>query len=325
MSESITCPNCKSVFPPDEIDGKVQCPNCSTYITVEAVSAGAEERMAPPAGGWPEDRVTTRKIAFANHKCDVGKTASVIHVGAGLAALGKRVLLVDLDPQATLTHRLGLDTHALKRSIYEVLCAGAPIRGTVLARRPFDVVPSSLDLSGAELELSGTVGRELLLSKSLSELGGYDYVLMDCPSSLGLLTLNAMAAADELYVPIHTELVALQSMAKLAEILEIVKHILNPSLEITGVIATRYDAADPEDAKVLKIVRSYFGDVLFGAPVRADPRVAEAEKRRRTLYELDAQGPAAQDYAALTREVIDRRVVPALGGKWSFELESPRK
>lgn len=313
--QSVKCPHCKSNFDAfDVTDGQVQCPNCGKRVPVDAPE---------PAAPAPRPRVqvnNARVIAFTNHKSDVGKTASVISIGAVLQNAGKRVLLVDLDPQAQLTYGVGVVSYELDRTIYEVLKGQAALRGVVMDVDDFCVVPSSLDLSGVEMELAGIIGREFLLKKNLADVSDFDYILVDCPSSLGLLTLNALVAADEIFVPIQTELLALQSMAKLTEMLEIVKNLLNPALDITGVIATRFHEDAAGDRDVLQIIKDYFGRRMFKTVIRDDPVLAEAMRFGQTVIEYRPDTPAACDYTALAREIVSHTVFPdAPDAAWELE------
>ena len=261
-----------------------------------------------------------RTIALANHKNDVGKSTSAINIGAALAKAGKRVLVVDLDPQAELTYGVGIVSYELEKTIYEALKGEVPPRSVLIDVEDFDVIPSSLDLSGVEMELCGTVGNELRLRKMLNEFTQYDFALIDCPPSLGLLNLNALAAADEIIVPIQTELLALQTMAKLSEVLEAVRQVLNPPLEISGVIATRYREHNSTEADVLKIIQEYFGDKVFKTLIRHDIALAEATHYGQTIFEYRPDSTGAEDYLMLSNEIMERGLFPA-GGNWSFAIE----
>jgi len=189
-----------------------------------------------------------KKIAFINQKGGVGKTTCTMNIGAGLSSLGKKVLLVDLDPQAHLTYSLGIEAHELENTVYELLKGDSKAKKTIISRNGIDLLPSSLELSGAEIEFSGIAGREFLLREALENIKSYDYILFDCPPSLGLLTLNALTTTQEVYIPLQTEFLALQGMSKLLNTIDIVKkdlikvlilpELLPPGL-ITGKISTK--------------------------------------------------------------------------------------
>ena len=180
-----------------------------------------------------------KTIALFNQKGGVGKTTSAANIGAGLARLGKRVLLIDMDPQANLTYSLGLDPFSLDASIYELLDGKAALADTIRTRDGFDLIPAAIQLAGAELHFAGVPGREMLLRDVLQETAGYDYALIDCPPSLGLLTLNALTACQTVYIPIQAELLPLQGLRQLMDTVELVRKRLNPGIKITGVITTR--------------------------------------------------------------------------------------
>ncbi|MDD5169171.1 MAG: AAA family ATPase, partial [Syntrophales bacterium] len=175
-------------------------------------------------------------IAFCNQKGGVGKTTCTLNIGAGLRMSGKKVLLIDLDPQAHLTYCLGIPAHELDRTIYDVFRKGGAPPDFILERNGLMILPSSLELAGIEMELAGTPGREFLLKEFLDKATGFDYILVDCPPSLGLLTLNALTAASDIYIPLQTEFLALKGMGKLLETIEAVKKRLNKNLDITGII-----------------------------------------------------------------------------------------
>jgi chromosome partitioning protein len=180
-------------------------------------------------------------IALINQKGGVGKITCAINIGAGLNKLKKRVLLIDLDQQAYLTYSLGIPAHELKNTVYELLKGTVSLKETIINRNGLSLVPSSLNLSGAEIEFSGLAGREFLLRETIEGLIKFDYVFIECPPSLGLLTLNALTTAQKVYIPLQTEFLALQGMTKLLETIKIVKKRLNKDLEITGIIAMRFD------------------------------------------------------------------------------------
>lgn len=245
-------------------------------------------------------------VALINQKGGVGKTTSVINIGAGLARLGKRVMLVDLDPQAHLTYSLGIRAHELEKSIYELLKGEARLRDVLIERDGLAVVPANLDLSGAEVELAGEAGREFLLREALGETGGYDYVLLDCPPSLGLLSLNALTAAQEVYIPLQAEFLAMQGMSKLMETIEKVRHRLNKELQMTGIFATLFDGRKVLNKEVVDKIRDHFGSKVFSTTIRDNVALAEAPSFGQTIFEYKLNSYGAEDYSNLCREIIER-------------------
>jgi chromosome partitioning protein len=247
-----------------------------------------------------------KKIAFINQKGGVGKTTCTMNIGAGLISLGKKVLLVDLDPQAHLTYSLGIEAHELENTVYELLKGDCKVKNTIIKRNGIDVLPSSLELSGAEIEFSGIAGREFLLRESLENIKNYDYILFDCPPSLGLLTLNALTTAQEVYIPLQTEFLALQGMSKLLNTIDIVKKRLNKDIEITGIIATRFDNRKNLNKEVVEKIESYFGSRLFKTFIRDNVSLAEAPSFGQTIFEYKPGSYGAKDYLSLCHEIIKR-------------------
>ncbi len=246
-------------------------------------------------------------IAVINQKGGVGKTTSVVNLGAGLALLGKRVLVVDLDPQAHLTYSLGIQAHELNRTIYNVFKGEASLEEVMVELDGLHLVPSSLDLSGAEMEFAVEAGREFLLKESFESSTGYDFVLLDCPPSLGLLSLNALTTADEVYIALQTEFLALQGLAKLLETVEKIKQRLNRQLEITGIIATRYDGRKVLNQEVAEKIREHFGEKVFKTFIRDNISLAEAPSFGKNIFEYKPGSRGAQDYMSLCREILQRR------------------
>ena len=246
-------------------------------------------------------------IALINQKGGVGKTTSTINLGAGLSMLGKSVLLADLDPQAHLTYGLGIQGHELDTTVYEVLKGEVTASEAIVKRDGLEVLPSSLSLSAAEVELSAMAGREFLLKEALADLPRYDFVLLDCPPSLGLLTLNALTAAQEVFIPLQTEFLALQGMSKLVDTVNVVKKRLNPDLTISGIIGTLFDARKNLNREVVNKIREYFADKLFETLIHDNVALAEAPSYGQTIFEYRPDCRGAQDYLALSQETVARR------------------
>jgi chromosome partitioning protein len=243
-------------------------------------------------------------ISLLNHKGGVGKTTSAINIGAGLAKLGKRVLLIDLDPQANLTLALGVPRQPY--TIYEALRGESELIPANM-KKNLDVVTSHLNLSGAEMELINEAGRELILRELIFPLQNkYDYILIDCPPSLGLLTLNALTSSDFVYIPLQTEFLAVQGLAKIKQVIQKVRTRLNRSLEIGGVIATMYDARKVLNRDVVDIIYKYFGDSVFETKIRDNVALAEAPAQRKDIFSYSPDSAGAKDYLALSKEIIVR-------------------
>lgn len=246
-------------------------------------------------------------IAVINQKGGVGKTTSVLNLGAGLARLDKRVLVIDLDPQAHLTYSMGVQAHELDLTIYNVLKGEASLEETFLERDGLLLVPSNQDLSGAEMEFAMEAGREFLLRESLSSLKGFDYVLLDCPPSLGLLSLNALTSAHEVYIALQTEFLALQGLTSLLETVEKTRQRLNHRLKITGIIATRYDSRKVLNQEVAEKIREHFGEKVFSTFIRDNISLAEAPSFGRNIFEYKPGSRGAKDYMSLCKEILQRR------------------
>lgn len=243
-------------------------------------------------------------IAVANHKGGVGKTTSTLNIGAALQRMGKKVLLVDLDPQANLTQSLGLTEHS--PTVYEALRGESPLE-PVEVLPGLDVVTSTLDLSGAEVELSSEPGREYILKELLEPIRSrYSYVLIDSPPSLGLLTINAFTAAEEVYIPLQAHYLALQGMSKLQEIVERVGKRLNKGLRIGGVFVTQYDQRKVLNRNVAEAIREHFPTVVFRTAIRDNVALAEAPTQALDVFRYAPRSTGAEDYAALAKEIIKR-------------------
>lgn len=245
-----------------------------------------------------------KTIAFTNQKGGVGKTTSTVNVGAGLCKQGKKVLLVDLDPQANLTYSLRMNSKRLDRSIYDVLKGTAEPGEALISHNGFDILPSSIDLSGAEMEFANEPARETLLKYKLNKIkGDYDYILIDCPPNLGLLTLNAFTAVDEIFIVLQSEYLALHGLSKLIDVINVVKERLNPEIELTGIICTLFDSRKNLNKEVVDHIKDYFGDKVFNTIIRDNVALAEAPSHHKTIFEYDPDSHGAEDYMALAKEI----------------------
>jgi chromosome partitioning protein len=230
-----------------------------------------------------------------------------MNLGAGLAQLEKKTLIMDLDPQGNATVGLGIDRSAIEWSVYHLLLEEQPAGTAVLstALRHLYMIPSTIELAGAEIELVGMVSREYRLKEIVEDLkAGYDYVLLDCPPSLGLLTLNALAAADSILIPIQCEFYALEGVNQLLNTINLVRRRLNPRLEVEGVLLTMFDGRTLLSHEVARDVRAVFHAKVYSAVIPRTVRLSEAPSYGKTVLEYDPHSKGAQAYQALAREVI---------------------
>lgn len=251
----------------------------------------------------------SRVIAIINQKGGSGKTTTAVNLGAYLARLSKTVLLIDLDPQANSTIHLGLKPHEVEMSIYDIMMDEKSFSDIVLNTEVenLSIAPANINLSGVEIELAGIVGREMVLKDAVEEIkNGYDYILIDCPPSLGLLTVNALTIAKELIIPVQTEFFALEGMGKLFQTVEVVKKRLNRDLKITGIIPTMFDTRTNMSREVIEKIREYFGDRVYKTMIRKNVRLAEASSHGKPIVLYDSHSTGAQDYEALSKEVDSR-------------------
>jgi chromosome partitioning protein len=248
--------------------------------------------------------MSTSIIAISNHKGGVGKTTSTVNIGAGLALTGHKVLLIDMDPQSNMTQSYGISKTDV--SVYEVLKGEAEAR-TVEVFPNLDILPSSLDLSGAEMELINEAGREYILKDAISAIKDkYDYILIDCPPSLGLLTINALTAATEVYIPLQAHYLAIKGLTKIIEVIGKVKKRLNKDIEITGVFVTQYDKRKVLHRDVVETIYTYFQEKLFSTRIRDNIALAEAPSQGMDIFHYDHNSKGAEDYKNLVQEIMER-------------------
>lgn len=248
----------------------------------------------------------TRVIGLINQKVGVGKATTVANLGAALSRLKKKVLFVDMNPQANLSyHLLGTEVLNLERPIYDSLTGKAGLKDILVKRKDgLEVIPSGVALSGFEVETAKKAGRESLLKGALDKAEGYDYILVDCPPSLGLLTLNALVAVREVFIPLQVEFFALQGISRLLETIGVVKARLNKSLKVTGIVLCLYDVRRRLSKEIEKKVRDYFKDKAFKTVIRENVSLAESPSYGQTIFQYRPTCHGAEDYLRLAREVI---------------------
>ncbi len=279
------------------------------------IDPGGPSPEASALGTGPSTPRPPRVLAIANQKGGVGKTTTAINLGTALAAIGERVLIVDLDPQGNASTGLGIDRRSRRYSTYDVLMGDAAMRDAVLATavpRLF-IAPSTLDLSGLELELGTTRDRAFRLRHALGPLNvvtgdavDFTYVLVDCPPSLNLLTVNAMAAADAILVPLQCEFFALEGLSQLLSTVEQVKSTLNPNLTIHGIVLTMYDARNNLSGQVVADVRQFMGSKVYDTIIPRNVRVSEAPSYGKPVLVYDLKCVGSEAYLRLATEIIQR-------------------
>ncbi|NLK51394.1 MAG: ParA family protein [Syntrophomonadaceae bacterium] len=248
-----------------------------------------------------------RVIAITNQKGGVGKTTTSVNLGAYLAQLGKRVMVVDIDPQGNATSGLGVDRKQLEHCIYDVLINGVGVEVVLLETEVKDLLllPATIQLAGAEIELVSLIAREGKLKRALEKVKNkFDYILIDCPPSLGLLTLNALAAADRLLIPIQCEYYALEGLGQLMHTVQLVRKHLNPDLDLEGVLLTMFDARTNLSIQVVEEVKEYFKDKVFKTIIPRNIRLSEAPSHGQPISIYDNRSKGAEMYLELAREVI---------------------
>lgn len=288
------------------------------------LAQAAQHSVLARSGGLYKKGVTrpeaTRIFVVANQKGGVGKTTSTVNLAAGLAQLGQRVLVIDLDPQGNASTALNIDHHRGTPSTYDMLVEGQPLADVMTPCPDLEgvwVVPATIDLAGAEIELVSVVAREQRLSRALNahpwvgsvdEAGEerFDYVFVDCPPSLGLLTLNALVAGREMMIPIQAEYYALEGLGQLLETVEMVKQHLNPQLVVSTILLTMYDARTRLAAGVAEEVRGHFGDQVLKTAVPRSVRVSEAPSYAQTVMTYDPASPGALSYLEAAREIASK-------------------
>jgi chromosome partitioning protein len=261
---------------------------------------------AVPANPTPEPPVTPKAkvIAFANQKGGVAKTTTTLNLAAAFSEKGHRVLCVDMDPQGNLTMSQGIDPDTLDVSMYDVLVHHTSIR-EVIRRREIDVACASIDLAGAEIAMSTQIGRERSLEKALRQIeDDYDFICIDTPPSLGLLTINALTAADKVIVPVQCEYLSMRGLIQLQNTLSMIRENLNPDVEIEGILPTLVDTRTVHAKEAIELLEENFGDRVFASRITKTVRFAEAPVKGMSVLKYDPDGKAAYAYRQLAKEVL---------------------
>ena len=290
----------------------VKMPASSAHYTAQNAPSGfVSTPIRPYEEKMPVNHVVgeTKIISITNQKGGVGKSTTAVNLSAALGELGMQVLLVDLDPQGNTTSGLGVEKSQLHQCIYDTMLNDVPIEEIIIPDvcPGLDLVPATINLAGAEVELVSAMARENRLKEALAPMRGkYDYIFIDCPPSLGLLTINAFVAADKLIIPIQTEFYALEGVTKLLESTKLVKNRLNPTLEVFGILLTMYDGRTTLARQVAAEVKNFFGDQVFETIIPRTVKLSEAPSYGTPITQYDPQGKGALSYVSLAKEVIQR-------------------
>jgi chromosome partitioning protein len=270
----------------------------------ELVAPSRRDEERKKSAGKKKGTETARIIAFANQKGGVAKTTTSLNLAVAFKESGHRVLCVDMDPQGNLTMSQGIDPDKVETSMYDVLVHHIPIKD-IVAEREIDIAVASIDLAGAEIAMSTQIGRERSLQKALAEVEDeYDFVCIDTPPSLGLLTINALTAANKVIVPVQCEYLSMRGLVQLQNTLEMIRENLNPGVEIEGILPTMLDSRTVHAKEAVEILEENFGDLVFKSRIKKTIKFAEAPVRGASVLKYDPSGNAAKYYRALAEEVL---------------------
>ncbi len=268
----------------------------------EAPEKQAEEQPEPKQA--PRHTGPAKVIAFANQKGGVAKTTTALNLAVAFKESGHRVLAVDMDPQGNLTMSQGVDPDKVEKSMFDVLVHGTPLR-EVIVEKEVDVAVASIDLAGAEIAMSTQIGRERALEKAVAEIrGDYDFICIDTPPSLGLLTVNALTAADKVIVPVQCEYLSMRGLVQLQNTLRMIRENLNPDVDIEGILPTMLDSRTVHAKEAVEILEENFGDLVFESRIRKAVKFAEAPVKGSSVLKYDPNSNAAKAYRSLAEEVL---------------------
>jgi len=283
--------------PPEPSDDELR------ITATEAVAPRRSPLLTPQPEAGHGNR-HAKVYAFCNQKGGVAKTTTTLNLAVAFAESGHRVLAVDLDPQGNLTMSQGIDPDTVEKSLFDVLVHRMPLK-EIIQHREIDIAVASIDLAGAEIAMSTMIGRERSLEKALAEVGDdYDFVCIDTPPSLGLLTINALTAADKVIVPVQCEYLSMRGLVQLQNTLEMIRENLNPGVEIEGILPTMLDSRTVHAKEAIEILEENFGDLVFKSRIKKAIKFAEAPVRGASVLKYDSGSNAAEYYRELAREVL---------------------
>jgi chromosome partitioning protein len=275
----------------------------------DEITAGKSEATTPNSIEKQDEGRKGLILAVVNQKGGVGKSTTAVNLSAYLADMGLKTLLVDFDPQGNSSSGLGIDKRSIRHSIYDVIVNETSISSVIMRTnfKNLSISPATVQLAGAEIELVASLSREYRLKKALEQIKGcYDYIVVDCPPSMGLLTVNALTAADELIIPVQCEFYALEGLSKLLESVRMVKSHLNPNLQIAGVLMTMHDIRTRISSQVIEEVKKFFHELVYETVIPRTVRLSEAPSFGVPINRYDAESKGAQAYHKFAREVIER-------------------